>query len=101
LQAAALNRGVFPAYKTNYPKPSHIKRITFTFCDLHYLLAHASLKIIKHVAKTSIDIIIDNLVLCLVTLDYEIYIISKITIIISRIADSKNSTNNKPFDKVD
>jgi hypothetical protein len=101
LQAAVLSRGIFPAYKTNYPKPSHIKRITFTFCDLYYLLAYASPEIIKHITKASADITVDILVLCLVTLDYEVYTISKAIIVISRITDSKNPTNNKPFDKVD
>jgi hypothetical protein len=65
------------------------------------LLAYASLEVVKHVAKTSADITIDTLVLCLVTLDYEIYIISKATVVISRIADSKNPTNSKLFDKMD
>jgi hypothetical protein len=68
---------------------------------LYYLLAHASPKIIKHITKTSADITIDTSILCLVTLDYEIYTISKTIAIISRIADSKNPTNNKLFDKMD
>jgi hypothetical protein len=68
LQAAALSRGVFPVYKTNYLKPSHIKRTTFTFCDLYYLLAYASPEVVKHIAKASADITVDILVLCLVTL---------------------------------
>jgi hypothetical protein len=65
------------------------------------LLAYASPEIIKHIAKTSADITVDTSVLCLVTLDYEIYIISKTIIVISRIADSENLTNNKLFDKMD
>jgi hypothetical protein len=101
LQAAALSRGVFLAYKTNYLKLNHIKWIIFTFCDLYYLLAYTSPEIIKHIAKTSINITIDTLVLCLVTLDYEIYIISKVIIVISCITDSENLINNKPFDKID
>jgi hypothetical protein len=101
LQAAALNRGIFPAYKTNHPKPSYIKRITFTLCDLHYLLAYASPEVVKHIAKTSADITIDISILYLVTLDYEIYAISKATVVISRIANSENPTNSKPFDEVD
>jgi hypothetical protein len=100
LQAAALSRGIFLAYKTNHPKPSHIKRTTFILCDLYYLLAYTSPEIIKHIAKTSVDIIVDTLVLCPVTLDYEIYIISKITIVIFCITNSENLTNSKPFDKV-
>jgi hypothetical protein len=68
---------------------------------LYYLLAYASLEVIKHIAKTSVDIIVDILVLCLITLDYEIYTISKAIVVISCIADSENLTNNKPFDKVD
>jgi hypothetical protein len=101
LQAAALSRGVFPAHKTNYPKPSYIKRTTFILCDLYYLLAHASPEVVKHVAKASADITVDISVLCLVTLDYEIYAISKATVVISCIANSENLTNSKPFDKVD
>jgi hypothetical protein len=101
LQTAALSRGAFLAYKTNHPKPSYIKRTTFTLCDLYYLLAHASLEVIKHIAKTSVDITIDILILYLLTLDYEIYTISKATIIISCITNSKNPTNSKPFDKID
>jgi hypothetical protein len=101
LQAAVLSRGVFLAYKTNYPKPSHVKRIIFTFCDLYYLLAHTSPEIIKYIAKTSADITVDTLVLYLITLDYEIYTILKVTIIISCIANSENLTNNKPFDEID
>jgi hypothetical protein len=101
LQAAALSRGVFLVYKTNYPKLSYIKPITFIFCDLYYLLAHTSPEVIKHVAKTSADITIDISVLCLVTLDYEIYIISKTITVISCITNSENLTNNKPFDKID
>jgi hypothetical protein len=68
---------------------------------LYYLLAYASLEVIKYIAKASVDITIDTLVLCLVTLDYEIYTISKAIVIISRIADSENPTNNKLFNKVD
>jgi hypothetical protein len=68
---------------------------------LYYLLAHASLEVIKHITKTNADITVDTLVLCLVTLDYEVYTISKTIAIISRIANSKNPTNNKPFDKID
>jgi hypothetical protein len=101
LQAAALSRGVFPAYKTNHPKPSHIKRTTFTFCNLHYLLAHTSPEVVKHIAKTSADITVDILVLYLVALDYEIYTISKATIVISCITNSENPNNNKPFDEID
>jgi predicted MPP superfamily phosphohydrolase len=101
LQAAALSRGVFPAYKTNHPKPSYIKQIIFTLCDLHYLLAYTSPEIIKHITKTSANITIDILVLCLVTLEYKIYTISKAIVVISRITDSKNPTNNKLFDKID
>jgi hypothetical protein len=100
LQAAVLSRGIFPVYKTNHPKPSYIKRITFTFCDLYYLLAYTSPEIIKHIAKTSADITINILVLYLITLDYEIYTISKTIIVISYIANSKNLTNNKLFDKI-
>jgi hypothetical protein len=65
------------------------------------LLAYASPEVVKHIAKTSADITIDTLVLCLVTLDYKIYTISKIIIVISCIIDSENPINNKPFDKVD
>jgi hypothetical protein len=65
------------------------------------LLAHTSPEVIKHIAKTSADITVDISVLYPVTLDYEIYTISKATIVISRIADSKNLTNSKPFDKMD
>jgi transcriptional/translational regulatory protein YebC/TACO1 len=65
------------------------------------LLAHTSPEVIKHIAKTSIDITIDISILYLVTLDYEIYTISKVIIIISCITDSKNPTNNKLFDKMD
>jgi hypothetical protein len=101
LQAAVLNRGVFLVHKTNYLKPSYIKRITFIFCDLYYLLAHTSLEMIKHITKTSADITIDILVLYLITLDYEIYIISKTIVIISCIANSENLTNSKLFDKID
>jgi hypothetical protein len=68
---------------------------------LHYLLAYASLEIIKHIAKTSADITVDTLVLCPATLDYKIYTISKTTIVISRIINSENPTNSKPFDKID
>jgi hypothetical protein len=68
---------------------------------LHYLLAYTSLEVVKHVAKASADITIDTLVLYLATLDYEIYTVSKITIVISCIADSKNPINNKLFDKID
>jgi hypothetical protein len=56
---------------------------------------------VKHVAKASADITIDTLILCLATLDCEVYTISKVITIISRITDSKNLTNNKLFDKVD
>jgi hypothetical protein len=101
LQAAALSQGVFLAYKTNYPKPSYIKQITFIFCDLYYLLAYTRPEIVKHIEKTSANITIDILVLYLVILDYEIYTISKIIIIISCITNSENLTNNKPFDKID
>jgi hypothetical protein len=55
----------------------------------------------KYIAKTSTDITADILVLYLVILDHEIYIISKITIIISCITNSENLTNSKPFDKID
>jgi hypothetical protein len=68
---------------------------------LHYLLAYTSLEIIKHITKASVDIIVDILVLYLVTLDCEVYIISKVTVVISRIANFENPTNSKPFDKVD
>jgi hypothetical protein len=68
---------------------------------LYYLLAYASPEVVKHIAKASTDITINILVLYLVTLDYEIYTISKIIIVISYITDSKNPTNNKPFDKMD
>jgi hypothetical protein len=101
LQAAVLNRDIFLVYKTNYPKPSYIKQITFILCNLHYLLAYISLEVIKHIAKTSTNITINILVLYLVTLDCEIYIISKTIIIISCITNSENPTNNKLFDKVD
>jgi hypothetical protein len=101
LQAAALNRDIFPVYKTNHPKLNYIKRITFTLCDLYYLLAYASPEIVKHIAKTGVDITINILVLYLITLDYKIYIISKITIVIFCIINSENLTNNKPFDKMD
>jgi hypothetical protein len=56
---------------------------------------------IKHITKTSADITIDILVLYLITLDYEIYIISKTIVIISCIANSENLTNSKLFDKID
>jgi hypothetical protein len=101
LQAAALSRGVFLVYKTNYPKPSYVKRTTFTFCDLYYLLAYASPEVVKHIAKTSTDITVDILVLYPVTLDYKIYAISKTIIIISCITNSENLINNKLFDEVD
>jgi hypothetical protein len=101
LQAAALSRGIFPAYKTNYLKPSYIKQITFALCNLYYLLAYTSPEIIKHIIKTSVDIIIDILVLYLVTLDYKIYTISKTIVVIPCITNSKNLTNSKPFDKID
>jgi hypothetical protein len=68
---------------------------------LYYLLAYTSPEIVKHITKASVDITIDTSVLCLVTLDYEIYTISKIIIVISCITDSKNLINNKPFDKMD
>jgi hypothetical protein len=68
---------------------------------LHYLLAHASLEVIKHVAKASADITVDILVLCLVTLDCEVCVVSKAIVVISYIVDSENLTNNKLFDKVD
>jgi hypothetical protein len=68
---------------------------------LYYLLAHASPEVVKHVAKTSADITVDISVLCPVTLDYKIYTISKVIIVISCITNSKNLTNNKPFDKMD
>jgi hypothetical protein len=68
---------------------------------LHYLLAYASPEVIKHVAKASVNITVDTSVLYLVTLDYEIYTISKIIAVISCIADSENPTNSKPFDKID
>jgi hypothetical protein len=68
---------------------------------LYYLLAYASPEVIKHIAKASADITVDTLVLCLATLDYKIYIISKATIVISCITDSKNPTNSKLFDKID
>jgi hypothetical protein len=101
LQAAALSRGVFPVYKTNYLKLSYIKQTIFILCNLHYLLAYTSPEIIKYIAKTSVDITVNTSILCLVTLDYEIYIISKTTIVISCITNSENLTNNKPFDKID
>jgi hypothetical protein len=65
------------------------------------LLAYASPEVVKHIAKTSADITIDILVLCLVTLDYEIYTISKVIVVISCITNSENPTNNKPFDEMD
>jgi hypothetical protein len=68
---------------------------------LYYLLAYASLEVVKHIAKTSANITVDTSVLCLATLDCEIYAVSKITVVISCIADSENPTNSKPFDKVD
>jgi hypothetical protein len=68
---------------------------------LYYLLAYTSPEVIKHIAKASANITVDTSVLCLVTLDYEIYTISKVIVIISRIADSENPTNNKLFDKMD
>jgi hypothetical protein len=95
------SRGIFLAYKANYPKPSHIKRTTFIFCDLYYLLVYTSPEVVKHITKTSADITIDISILYLITLDYEIYAISKAIIIISCITDSKNPTNNKLFDKMD
>jgi hypothetical protein len=101
LQAAVLSRGIFLVYKTNHPKPNYIKQTIFIFCDLYYLLAYTSPEVVKHITKTSADITIDILVLCLVTLDYEIYIISKTIIVISCITDSENLTNSKLFDKVD
>jgi hypothetical protein len=68
---------------------------------LYYLLAYTSPEVIKHIAKASADITIDISVLYLVTLDYEIYTISKATIVISCITDFENPTNNKLFDKMD
>jgi hypothetical protein len=68
---------------------------------LYYLLAYTSPEVIKYIAKASADITIDILVLYPVTLDYEIYTILKAIIIISRITDSENPTNSKPFDEVD
>jgi hypothetical protein len=68
---------------------------------LHYLLAYASPEVVKHVAKTSANITIDTSVLYPVTLDYEIYTISKAIAVISCITDSENPTNSKPFDKMD
>jgi hypothetical protein len=68
---------------------------------LYYLLAYTSPEVIKHIAKTSVDITVNTLVLCLITLDYEIYIVSKIIIVISCIANSENLTNSKLFDKID
>jgi hypothetical protein len=68
---------------------------------LHYLLAYASPEVVKHIAKASVDITVDILVLCLATLDYEICAVSKAIVVISCIADSENPTNSKPFDKVD
>jgi hypothetical protein len=65
------------------------------------LLAYTSPEVVKHIAKTSADITVDTSILCLVTLDYEIYIISKVIVVIFRIIDSENPTNNKLFDKVD
>jgi hypothetical protein len=65
------------------------------------LLAHASPEVVKHIAKTSADITIDTSVLYLVTLDCKIYTISKVIIVISRITNSENPTNNKLFDKMD
>jgi hypothetical protein len=101
LQAVVLSRGIFLVYKTNYLKLSYIKQITFILCDLYYLLAYTSPEIVKHIAKTSINITIDILVLYLIILDYEIYTISKAIIIIFYITNSKNLTNNKLFDKID
>jgi hypothetical protein len=68
---------------------------------LYYLLAYASPEVVKYIAKTSADITVNTLILCLVTLDYEIYTISKTIVVISCIANSKNPTNSKPFDKMD
>jgi hypothetical protein len=68
---------------------------------LYYLLAHASLEVVKHIAKASADITIDISVLYPATLDYKIYTISKAIVVISCIADSENLTNNKLFDKMD
>jgi hypothetical protein len=68
---------------------------------LYYLLAHASLEVVKHIAKASADITVDISVLCLVTLDYKICVVSKVIVVIFCIADSENPTNNKPFDKID
>jgi hypothetical protein len=34
-------------------------------------------------------------------MDYEVYAISKAIVVISRITNSKNPTNNKLFDKID
>jgi hypothetical protein len=68
---------------------------------LHYLLAHASPEVVKHIAKASANITVDTSVPCPVTLDCEVYIISKATVVISRIADSENPTNSKLFDKMD
>jgi hypothetical protein len=68
---------------------------------LYYLLAYASPEIIKHIAKASADITVDTLVLYPVTLDYKIYAVSKVIVVISCIADSKNPTNNKLFNKMD
>jgi hypothetical protein len=68
---------------------------------LYYLLAHASLEVVKHIAKTSTNITVDILVLCLVTLDYKVYIILKATIVIFCIVDSENPTNSKLFNEMD
>jgi hypothetical protein len=68
---------------------------------LYYLLAYTSPEVVKHIAKASVDITVDILVLYPVTLDYEIYAVSKAIIVISCITDSENPTNSKPFDKVD
>jgi hypothetical protein len=65
------------------------------------LLAHTSPEIIKHIAKTSANITIDTLVPYPVTLDYEIYTVSKAIVVIFRITNSENPTNSKPFDKID
>jgi hypothetical protein len=68
---------------------------------LYYLLAYTSPEVVKHVAKTSANITIDILVLYPATLDCEICIVSKAIVVISRIANSENPTNNKLFDKID
>jgi hypothetical protein len=65
------------------------------------MLAYASPEIVKHIAKASVDITVDISVLCPVTLDCEIYTISKVTVVISYITNSENPTNSKPFDKID